>query len=79
MFPRGHYGPLVSDRITLERIMLTYGRLSMWGFLTGEEVVETGNANLGLRDQRLGMKWVQENIAAFGGEFHFEVTFDTDH
>jgi carboxylesterase type B len=42
-------------------------RLSMWGFLTGEEVIETGNANLGLRDQRLGMHWVQENIAAFGG------------
>lgn len=42
-------------------------RLSMWGFLTGEEMVETGNANLGFRDQRLGMHWVQENIAAFGG------------
>jgi carboxylesterase type B len=69
MFPRGHYGPLVSDSMTLERRKLTCGRLSMWGFLTGEEVVETGNANLGLRDQRLGMRWVQENIAAFGGEF----------
>ncbi|KAF2729952.1 alpha/beta-hydrolase [Polyplosphaeria fusca] len=43
-------------------------RLSMWGFLTGEEMVETGNANLGLRDQRLGMHWVQENIEAFGGD-----------
>jgi carboxylesterase type B len=42
-------------------------RLQMWGFITGEEVVESGNANLGLRDQRLGMHWVQENIEAFGG------------
>ena len=42
-------------------------RLSAWGFLTGEEVVETGQTNLGFRDQRLAMHWVQENIAAFGG------------
>lgn len=42
-------------------------RLSMWGFVTGEEVVETGNANIGFRDQRLAMHWVQENIEAFGG------------
>ncbi|KAF2676670.1 alpha/beta-hydrolase [Lentithecium fluviatile CBS 122367] len=43
-------------------------RLDMWGFITGEEVVESGNANLGLRDQRLGMHWVQQNIEAFGGD-----------
>ena len=42
-------------------------RLDMWGFITGDEVVESGNANLGLRDQRAGMHWVQENIEAFGG------------
>jgi carboxylesterase type B len=44
-------------------------RLKMWGFITGEEVVESGNANLGLRDQRLGLHWVQENIGAFGGMY----------
>ncbi|RDW58416.1 hypothetical protein BP5796_12346 [Coleophoma crateriformis] len=43
-------------------------RLSMWGFITGEEVLESGNANLGFRDQRLALHWVQENIAAFGGD-----------
>ncbi|ORY15162.1 Alpha/Beta hydrolase protein [Clohesyomyces aquaticus] len=43
-------------------------RLSMWGFPVGDEVVESGNANLGFRDQRLGMHWVKENIAAFGGD-----------
>jgi hypothetical protein len=42
-------------------------RLHMWGFVTGEEVIQTGNANLGFRDQRLALHWVQENIAAFGG------------
>ncbi|KAF2652181.1 alpha/beta-hydrolase [Lophiostoma macrostomum CBS 122681] len=43
-------------------------RVSMWGFVTGEEVLRTGNANLGFRDQRLAMHWVRENIAAFGGD-----------
>lgn len=43
-------------------------RLSMWGFITGEEVIQTGNANIGFRDQRLALHWVQENIRAFGGE-----------
>ncbi|KAF1962025.1 alpha/beta-hydrolase [Byssothecium circinans] len=43
-------------------------RLSMWGFITGEEVVDSGNANLGFKDQRLALHWVQENIAAFGGD-----------
>ncbi|KAF1997114.1 alpha/beta-hydrolase [Amniculicola lignicola CBS 123094] len=43
-------------------------RLSMWGFVTGEEVVESGNANLGFRDQRKALEWVGENIKAFGGD-----------
>ncbi|KAG9192082.1 hypothetical protein G6011_10816 [Alternaria panax] len=43
-------------------------RLSAWGFLSGsEEVRDAGNLNLGLRDQRLALQWVQENIEAFGG------------
>lgn len=46
-------------------------RVSMWGFITGDEVVSSGNANLGLRDQRMALHWVQENVQAFGGESHF--------
>lgn len=47
-------------------VSLNY-RLSAWGFLMGEEVQDSGNTNIGLRDQRLALEWVQENIAAFGG------------
>lgn len=48
-------------------------RLSALGFLFSAEVARSGNTNLGLRDQRLALHWLQENIAAFGGD-HTKVT-----
>ena len=47
-------------------------RLDMWGFISGEEALKSGNTNLGFRDQRLALKWVQENIEAYGGKVPFE-------
>lgn len=43
-------------------------RVSGFGFLAGDKLAGEGNTNLGLRDQRLGLQWVADNIAAFGGD-----------
>ncbi|KAJ7166861.1 sterol esterase [Mycena filopes] len=43
-------------------------RISAFGFLGGQEVGDAGVSNLGLRDQILALEWVQEHVAAFGGD-----------
>ncbi|CAJ2510279.1 Uu.00g061790.m01.CDS01 [Anthostomella pinea] len=43
-------------------------RLAMWGFLQTAQLLAEGSSNAGLLDQRLALQWVQENIAAFGGD-----------
>lgn len=42
-------------------------RLNNWGFMYSSELAAAGAGNLGLRDQRLALRWVHENIGAFGG------------
>ncbi|XP_050701834.1 juvenile hormone esterase-like [Eriocheir sinensis] len=41
-------------------------RLGIFGFLSTEDDAATGNQ--GLKDQTLALQWVQDNIAAFGGD-----------
>ncbi|KAL9057261.1 MAG: hypothetical protein Q9162_002465 [Coniocarpon cinnabarinum] len=43
-------------------------RLAGFGFLAGKELQDDGSTNLGLRDQRLALQWVADNIQAFGGD-----------
>jgi carboxylesterase type B len=43
-------------------------RLGVWGFLNTPVVHAEGSSNAGLLDQRLGLRWVKENILAFGGD-----------
>ncbi|KAJ7834162.1 Alpha/Beta hydrolase protein [Mycena leptocephala] len=42
-------------------------RLASLGFLAGAALAKEGSLNLGLRDQRLALHWVQENICKLGG------------
>jgi carboxylesterase type B len=53
----------------LPTISVTFNyRLNGWGFLAGDSVRSAGKLNAGLYDQRLALQWIQENIAAFGGD-----------
>ncbi|KAF3916424.1 Cholinesterase [Orbilia brochopaga] len=43
-------------------------RLSAFGMLGSSAMSAAGIDNIGLKDQRMALHWVQENIAAFGGD-----------
>jgi carboxylesterase type B len=43
-------------------------RLGPFGFLNGREMAELGLLNIGMLDQRLALRWIQDNIEAFGGD-----------
>ncbi|KFB48524.1 AGAP005837-PA-like protein [Anopheles sinensis] len=60
------YGPeciLATKRVILVTIQY---RLGVFGFLSTGDAAAPGNA--GMRDQVLALRWVQRNIAAFGGD-----------
>lgn len=43
-------------------------RMAAFGFISSEEVNAEGVQNLGLRDQRLALQWVNKHISSFGGD-----------
>eukprot|EP01117_Protostelium_nocturnum_P011489 TRINITY_DN4168_c0_g1_i1.p1 TRINITY_DN4168_c0_g1~~TRINITY_DN4168_c0_g1_i1.p1 ORF type:complete len:422 (-),score=138.52 TRINITY_DN4168_c0_g1_i1:63-1328(-) len=43
-------------------------RLNGFGFLASSQVARKGQLNLGLKDQRLALKWVKKYISYFGGD-----------
>lgn len=63
--------PLVADSVKLDMpivfVAMNY-RVAGFGFMPGAEILADGAANLGLLDQRLALKWVADNIEAFGGD-----------
>lgn len=52
-----------------ELILVTFNyRLSVLGFISFEDPELGIPGNAGLKDQRLAMQWVKENVAGFGGD-----------
>eukprot|EP00438_Fugacium_kawagutii_P000239 Skav212284 [mRNA] locus=scaffold732:379434:380156:- [translate_table: standard] len=54
-------------------LLVTFNyRLNVFGFLGSDELRSRdplrSTGNYGLQDQRMALRWVQENIAAFGGD-----------
>jgi acetylcholinesterase len=43
-------------------------RMAAFGFIHSKEIAASGNQNLGLRDQRNALKFVNKHISAFGGD-----------
>ncbi|CAI6091975.1 unnamed protein product [Clonostachys chloroleuca] len=61
---------LVKASVAMKKPILTVSinyRVGGWGFLASKEMHEDGASNIGLFDQRLALRWVKENIKAFGG------------
>ena len=50
-------------------MFISFGyRVNAYGFPVGDEPKAAGILNLGLKDQRLALHYIQENIQAFGGD-----------
>ncbi|KAH9918278.1 sterol esterase [Fomitopsis serialis] len=63
--------PLVERSLVLNEPVIFVSanyRMNAFGFLASEEVKSARSTNIGLRDQRFAIEWVNQHIAEFGGD-----------
>jgi carboxylesterase type B len=65
--PDGLIRQSVENGLPVLHVSVNY-RLGFFGFAQSDTLLGEGSMNAGLRDQRLAIEWVRENIAAFGGD-----------
>ncbi|KAK1718201.1 Alpha/Beta hydrolase protein [Colletotrichum lupini] len=65
--PRLNFSSIIRDSVAAGKPIIGVSfnyRLSAFGFLGGSDIVAAGAANLGFRDQRLALNWVQGQSGA---------------
>uniref|UniRef100_A0A0W0F3M1 Carboxylic ester hydrolase n=1 Tax=Moniliophthora roreri TaxID=221103 RepID=A0A0W0F3M1_MONRR len=65
--PEGLIQQSVKNGMPVIFVAMNY-RLNIFGFAVSEALKENNSLNVGFRDQRLALEWVQENIELFGGD-----------
>ncbi|TVY82984.1 Secreted lipase [Lachnellula suecica] len=65
--PDGLVRESVENGLPVIYVALNY-RLSVFGFATAEALRGNKSLNVGLRDQRLALEWVKDNVHLFGGD-----------
>ncbi|KAF1847553.1 alpha/beta-hydrolase [Cucurbitaria berberidis CBS 394.84] len=65
--PDGLIHQSVENGLPIIHVAINY-RLAFFGFAQSDSLKAEGSENAGLRDQRLAIEWVRDNIEHFGGD-----------
>ncbi|POR39521.1 Carboxylic ester hydrolase [Tolypocladium paradoxum] len=65
--PDGMILQSVKNGLPVIHVAMNY-RLGFFGFAQSDALKSEGSENAGLRDQRLALEWVRDNIGQFGGD-----------
>ncbi|SPO06786.1 related to para-nitrobenzyl esterase [Cephalotrichum gorgonifer] len=57
----------IENGLPVLHVAINY-RLGFFGFATSDSLLAEGSGNAGMRDQRLALEWIRDNIANFGGD-----------